>query len=139
MSTPNWISISTHHNESVTSMNIIRRFGMAGYGIYLTLLFKLASEENRAFPLDYVPDFAFTYHCEEKMVMDIINNYFNTDGLIFWNDEVTELLKPYDESYIKHSEGGKKTQSLLTLEEKREKARKAANARWHKDDNDNAK
>lgn len=139
MSTPNWIELSTHHYQTTKSLNIRRRFGSQGYGIYLMLLQKIASEENRSLPLTNKPDIAFEFQCEEKIISDIINNYFDADDLVFWSDELNnELMKKYDENYIKHSEGGKITANQLTPQERIEKGRKAANARWHKDDKENA-
>jgi hypothetical protein len=135
MSTANWIELSTHHYQTPKSLKIIMRFGWEGYGIYLALLQKLASTDNRAFALNEMPALAFEMHCTTELLTLIINNYFETDELIFWSDEVIEMLTKYDESYIKHSEGGKKSANQLTPEERKTKARKAINTRWQKDDN----
>lgn len=125
MSTPNWIELSTHHYQTPKSIKIIMRFGLEGYGIYLALWQKLASEENRAYPLIDIHEIAFELHCDENKLRNIIINHFDTDELIFWSDELNELMKNYDDNYIKFSQAGKKAANQLTAEERKEKARKA--------------
>jgi hypothetical protein len=136
MSTAKWIELKTNHYQTPKSIKIIMRFGWEGYGLYMALLQKLAQEENRAFALIEMPALAFELHCTTELLKLIINNYFDTDELIFWSDELNDLMVKYDESFIKFSEMGKKSAANMTPEQRKERARKGAGGKWHKNDID---
>jgi hypothetical protein len=120
-----YFPLPTSHYNLPLSLEIRMKHNLIGYAIYMILLQKIAAIENRAFTLAEIPQLAFELRCEESLLKEIIDNYFVKDDIIFWSNEVNESLKYFDLKFHAQSDGGKTTQSMLTDEERREKARKA--------------
>jgi hypothetical protein len=138
MKTANYYPLSTSNYNSPKSLNIRKRFGWLGYGLYHSIMQKLAASEERAMSLSTIEDIAFEFQCDIEEIKPIIINYFDSDDKIFWSDELNEKLSFFDDKYSQQSAGGKTTASQMTAEERKEKARKAINTRWS-NSNENTK
>lgn len=132
MKTAIYFPVTTNNYTTPKSLDIRMNYGWSGYGIYFALLQKLAATESRAFRIDDANTLAFDLHCTIAELTPIINNYFESDGEIFYSEDLTEWLGYYDDKYNKASEGGKKAAAGMTPEQRKDRARKAAKAKHDK-------
>jgi hypothetical protein len=127
-----YFPISTTHYSSTLSLNIRRTKGWQGYGQYIAILQMLANTKTRKLSLEEVPDIAFNLHISKQEVQNIINSYFLVDSQGFYSIELEEALSYFDAKYNAGSIGGKKAAASLTPEQRKDKAKKAADLRWNK-------
>lgn len=134
-----YFPISTTHYHSTLSLNIIRTKGWAGYGQYLAIMQMLANTPERKLSIESIPEIAFNLHITDEEAKTIIDAYYSLDDDgNFYSPELNEGLSFFDDKYNKASSAGKKSAKNLSPEERKERATKAANARWNKDNNANA-
>lgn len=130
----NYFPVDRDDYTSIKSSDIIMNYGYEGYGIYFTMLQKLASTEARHIELSKIKILAYNMRVDEKLLRDIIHQYFDVEGDVFLSKALNSSLGYYDAKYEKNSEGGKKAAANMTPEQRQERARKAAEARYNKSD-----
>ena len=97
---------------------LLRTQGIAGFGVYWFIVESLYREDGQI-RIEDLPDLAFTIHVTEEIMNSIVKDsgLFKYDNEYFWSDRVN--------------------QEIGNLKEKSEKAKKAVNARWSKNKDEN--
>ena len=129
-----YLPIQSNHAQSETSLQIKMNYGYAGYGIYFELLQRLTAEPTRTLSIDNLKALAYGMHITLNELQPIVTDFFTTKDNIFYSEYLNESLIYFDEKYNKDSNAGKKSASLLTPEQRVEKAKKAIATRWNKDE-----
>jgi len=129
-----YLPIQSNHAQSETSLQIKMDYGYQGYGIYFELLQRLTAEPTRTLSIENLKALAYGMHITLAELQPIVTDFFTTKGNVFYSEYLNESLMYFDEKYNKDSNAGKKSASMLTPEQRVEKAKKAIATRWNKDE-----
>ncbi|MGI6617739.1 MAG: Lin1244/Lin1753 domain-containing protein [Saccharofermentanales bacterium] len=117
-----WIKHDLKIKGDPELQTIIRRYGIAGYGVYWALLEYMAIQDKGIVEVKhYTYDMLADFFCVEKDTFRAIIDEFLNYGLISSNDERTVL---WSDSVLA---------DLEVYERNASKSRKGAEARWHKE------
>lgn len=99
------------------------KLGAEGYGIFFMLIERLREEEGYKSTIDY-DTLAFDLRVEPEKVKQVVENYdlfkFTEDGKYFYSDSFNERMEMMD----------------VRAQQRKSKAKKAAEARWNKQSED---
>ena len=99
------------------------KLGAEGYGIFFMLIERLREEEGYKSTIDY-DTLAFDLRVEPEKVKQVVENYdlfkFTEDGKYFYSDSFNERMEKMD----------------VRAQQRKSKAKKAAEARWNKQSED---
>ena len=99
------------------------KLGAEGYGIFFMLIERLREEEGYKSTIDYAT-LAFDLRVEPEKVKQVVENYdlfkFTEDGKYFYSDSFNERMAMMD----------------VRAQQRKSKAKKAAEARWNKQSED---
>ena len=99
------------------------KLGAEGYGIFFMLIERLREEEGYKGTIDY-DTLAFDLRVEPEKVKQVVENYdlfkFTEDGKYFYSDSFNERMEMMD----------------VRAQQRKSKAKKAAEARWNKQSED---
>ena len=99
------------------------KLGAEGYGIFFMLIERLREEEGYKSTIDY-DTLAFDLRVEPEKVKQVVENYdlfkFTEDGKYFYSDSFNERMEMMD----------------VRAQQRKSKAKKAAEARWNKQSKD---
>jgi len=104
-------------------MKVRMKLGAEGYGIFFMLIERLREEEGYKSTIDY-DTLAFDLRVEPEKVKQVVENYdlfkFTEDGKYFYSDSFNERMEKMD----------------VRAQQRKSKAKKAAEARWNKQSED---
>ena len=118
-----YFSHDSNARNSDKLMKVRMKLGAEGYGIFFMLIERLREEEGYKSTIDY-DTLAFDLRVEPEKVKQIVENYdlfkFTEDGKYFYSDSFNERMKMMD----------------VRAQQRKSKAKKAAEARWNKQSGD---
>ena len=119
-------SYFSHDSNARNSDKLIKvrmDLGAEGYGIFFMLIERLREEEGYKSTIDY-DTLAFDLRVEPEKVKQVVENYdlfkFTEDGKYFYSDSFNERMEMMD----------------VRAQQRKSKAKKAAEARWNKQSED---
>ena len=118
-----YFSHDSNARNSDKLMKVRMKLGAEGYGIFFMLIERLREEEGYKSTIDY-DTLAFDLRVEPEKVKQIVENYdlfkFTEDGKYFYSDSFNERMEMMD----------------VRAQQRKSKAKKAAEARWNKQSED---
>lgn len=121
-----YFSHDSNARNSDKLMKVRMKLGAEGYGIFFMLIERLREEEGYKSTIDY-DTLAFDLRVEPEKVKQVVENYdlfkFTEDGKYFYSDSFNERMEMMD----------------VRAQQRKSKAKKAAEARWSKQSEDTSK
>ena len=118
-----YFSHDSNARNSDKLMKVRMKLGAEGYGIFFMLIERLREEEGYKSTIDY-DTLAFDLRVEPEKVKQVVENYdlfkFTEDGKYFYSDSFNERMEMMD----------------VRAQQRKSKAKKAAEARWNKQSED---
>lgn len=118
-----YFSHDSNARNSDKLMKVRMGLGAEGYGIFFMLIERLREEEGYKSTIDY-DILAFDLRVEPEKVKQVVENYdlfkFTEDGKYFYSDSFNERMEMMD----------------VRAQQRKSKAKKAAEARWNKQSED---
>nr|DAO80234.1 MAG TPA: DnaD like replication protein [Caudoviricetes sp.] len=118
-----YFSHDSNARNSGKLMKVRMKLGAEGYGIFFMLIERLREEEGYKSTIDY-DTLAFDLRVEPEKVKQVVENYdlfkFTEDGKYFYSDSFNERMEMMD----------------VRAQQRKSKAKKAAEARWNKQSED---
>ena len=118
-----YFSHDSNARNSDKLMKVRMKLGAEGYGIFFMLIERLREEEGYKSTIDY-DTLAFDLRVEPEKVKQVVENYdlfkFTEDGKYFYSDSFNERMEKMD----------------VRAQQRKSKAKKAAEARWNKQSED---
>lgn len=118
-----YFSHDSNARNSDKLMKVRMKLGAEGYGIFFMLIERLREEEGYKSTIDY-DTLAFDLRVEPEKVKQVVENYdlfkFTEDGKYFYSDSFNERMEMMD----------------VRAQQRKSKAKKAAEARWNKQSKD---
>lgn len=118
-----YFSHDSNARNSDKLMKVRMKLGAEGYGIFFMLIERLREEEGYKSTIDY-DTLAFDLRVESEKVKQIVEDYdlfkFTEDGKYFYSDSFNERMEMMD----------------VRAQQRKSKAKKAAEARWNKQSED---
>ena len=118
-----YFSHDSNARNSDKLMKVRMKLGAEGYGIFFMLIERLREEEGYKSTIDY-NTLAFDLRVEPEKVKQVVENYdlfkFTEDGKYFYSDSFNERMEMMD----------------VRAQQRKSKAKKAAEARWDKQSED---
>lgn len=118
-----YFSHDSNARNSDKLMKVRMGLGAEGYGIFFMLIERLREEEGYKSTIDY-DTLAFDLRVEPEKVKQVVENYdlfkFTEDGKYFYSDSFNERMEMMD----------------VRAQQRKSKAKKAAEARWNKQSED---
>ena len=118
-----YFSHDSNARNSDKLMKVRMKLGAEGYGIFFMLIERLREEEGYKSTIDY-DTLAFDLRVEPEKVKQVVENYdlfkFTEDGNYFYSDSFNERMEMMD----------------VRAQQRKSKAKKAAEARWNKQSED---
>lgn len=118
-----YFSHDSNARNSDKLMKVRMKLGAEGYGIFFMLIERLREEEGYKSTIDY-DTLAFDLRVEPEKVKQVVENYdlfkFTEDGKYFYSDSFNERMEMMD----------------ARAQQRKSKAKKAAEARWNKQSED---
>lgn len=118
-----YFSHDSNARNSDKLMKVRMGLGAEGYGIFFMLIERLREEEGYKSTIDY-NTLAFDLRVEPEKVKQVVENYdlfkFTEDGKYFYSDSFNERMEMMD----------------VRAQQRKSKAKKAAEARWNKQSED---
>ena len=118
-----YFSHDSNARNSDKLMKVRMKLGAEGYGIFFMLIERLREEEGYKSAIDY-DALAFDLRVEPEKVKQVVENYdlfkFTEDGKYFYSDSFNERMEMMD----------------VRAQQRKSKAKKAAEARWNKQSED---
>lgn len=118
-----YFSHDSNARNSDKLMKVRMKLGAEGYGIFFMLIERLREEEGYKSTIDY-DALAFDLRVEPEKVKQVVENYdlfkFTEDGKYFYSDSFNERMEMMD----------------VRAQQRKSKAKKAAEARWNKQSED---
>ena len=118
-----YFSHDSNARNSDKIMKVRMKLGAEGYGIFFMLIERLREEEGYKSTIDY-DILAFDLRVEPEKVKQVVENYdlfkFTEDGKYFYSDSFNERMEMMD----------------VRAQQRKSKAKKAAEARWNKQSED---
>ena len=118
-----YFSHDSNARNSDKLMKVRMKLGAEGYGIFFMLIERLREEEGYKSTIDY-NTLAFDLRVEPEKVKQVVENYdlfkFTEDGKYFYSDSFNERMEMMD----------------VRAQQRKSKAKKAAEARWNKQSED---
>ena len=118
-----YFSHDSNARNSDKLMKVRMKLGAEGYGIFFMLIERLREEEGYKSTIDY-DTLAFDLRVEPEKVKQVVENYelfnFTEDGKYFYSDSFNERMEMMD----------------VRAQQRKYKAKKAAEARWNKQSED---
>lgn len=114
-----YFSHDSNARNSDKLMKVRMKLGAEGYGIFFMLIERLREEEGYKSTIDY-DTLAFDLRVDAEKVKQVVENYdlfkFTEDGKYFYSDSFNERMEMMD----------------VRAQQRKSKAKKAAEARWNK-------
>lgn len=118
-----YFSHDSNARNSDKLMKVRMKLGAEGYGIFFMLIERLREEEGYKSTIDY-DTLAFDLRVEPEKVKQVVENFdlfkFTEDGKYFYSDSFNERMEMMD----------------VRAQQRKSKAKKAAEARWNKQSED---
>ena len=118
-----YFSHDSNARNSDKLMKVRMKLGAEGYGIFFMLIERLREEEGYKSTIDY-DTLAFDLRVDAEKVKQVVENYelfkFTEDGKYFYSDSFNERMEMMD----------------VRAQQRKSKAKKAAEARWDKQSED---
>lgn len=118
-----YFSHDSNARNSDKLMKVRMKLGAEGYGIFFMLIERLREEEGYKSTIDY-DTLAFDLRVDAEKVKQVVENYelfnFTEDGKYFYSDSFNERMEMMD----------------VRAQQRKSKAKKAAEARWNKQSED---
>ena len=118
-----YFSHDSNARNSDKLMKVRMKLGAEGYGIFFMLIERLREEEGYKSTIDY-DTLAFDLRVESEKVKQVVEDYdlfkFTEDGKYFYSDSFNERMEMMD----------------VRAQQRKSKAKKAAEARWNKQSED---
>ena len=118
-----YFSHDSNARNSDKLMKVRMKLGAEGYGIFFMLIERLREEEGYKSTIDY-DALAFDLRVEPEKVKQVVENYdlfkITEDGKYFYSDSFNERMEMMD----------------VRAQQRKSKAKKAAEARWNKQSED---
>lgn len=118
-----YFSHDSNARNSDKLMKVRMKLGAEGYGIFFMLIERLREEKGYKSTIDY-DTLAFDLRVEPEKVKQVVENYdlfkFTEDGKYFYSDSFNERMETMD----------------VRAQQRKSKAKKAAEARWNKQSED---
>ena len=118
-----YFSHDSNARNSDKLMKVRMKLGAEGYGIFFMLIERLREEEGYKSTIDY-NTLAFDLRVDAEKVKQVVENYdlfkFTEDGKYFYSDSFNERMEMMD----------------VRAQQRKSKAKKAAEARWNKQSED---
>lgn len=118
-----YFSHDSNARNSDKLMKVRMKLGAEGYGIFFMLIERLREEEGYKSTIDY-DTLAFDLRVEPEKVKQVVENYdlfkITEDGKYFYSDSFNERMEMMD----------------VRAQQRKSKAKKAAEARWNKQSED---
>ena len=118
-----YFSHDSNARNSDKLMKVRMDLGAEGYGIFFMLIERLREEEGYKSTIDY-DTLAFDLRVDAEKVKQVVENYdlfkFTEDGKYFYSDSFNERMEMMD----------------IRAQQRKSKAKKAAEARWNKQSED---
>ena len=118
-----YFSHDSNARNSDKLMKVRMKLGAEGYGIFFMLIERLREEEGYKSTIDY-DTLAFDLRVEPEKVKQVVEDYdlfkFTEDGKYFYSDSFNERMEMMD----------------VRAQQRKSKAKKAAEARWNKQSED---
>ena len=118
-----YFSHDSNARNSDKLMKVRMKLGAEGYGIFFMLIERLREEEGYKSTIDY-NTLAFDLRVEPEKVKQVVEDYdlfkFTEDGKYFYSDSFNERMEMMD----------------VRAQQRKSKAKKAAEARWNKQSED---
>lgn len=118
-----YFSHDSNARNSDKLMKVRMKLGAEGYGIFFMLIERLREEEGYKSTIDY-DTLAFDLRVDAEKVKQVVEDYdlfkFTEDGKYFYSDSFNERMEKMD----------------VRAQQRKSKAKKAAEARWNKQSED---
>lgn len=118
-----YFSHDSNARNSDKLMKVRMKLGAEGYGIFFMLIERLREEEGYKSTIDY-DTLAFDLRVDAEKVKQVVEDYdlfkFTEDGKYFYSDSFNERMEMMD----------------VRAQQRKSKAKKAAEARWNKQSED---
>ena len=118
-----YFSHDSNARNSDKLMKVRMKLGAEGYGIFFMLIERLREEEDYKSTVDYTT-LAFDLRVDPEKVKQVVENYelfkFTEDGKYFYSDSFNERMEMMD----------------VRSQQRKSKAKKAAETRWNKQSED---
>lgn len=124
--------LSSTHFTSTIAVNIRRISGLQGYALYLIIMQYLANTDERVLSFNAIDDIQFEVRTVSvENIKAFIDTYFQVKDGCFYSQELEDSLAYYDTKQAAASKGGKQSAANLTTEQRIERAKHAADCRYH--------
>lgn len=134
MKTVYWFDhMSNFHTEF--GWNITVQFGNEGYAVFIKLWEVLTGKSpDRFIKKSDLSSLAKKFVCTDKLLNNIIDNYFQSDDNFIWSDDLNTNLIKLDTTIANCKKGGEESAKRLTPEQLKERSVKANEAKKEKAD-----